>query len=136
MSNKLAKQTNKEADLITQNINALNKMVNSAVDHQVEVAPKLQEIATKTLNMLANEDELNNLEPKDLIKLTEMASKAILQPVEQLTKLVQAVSALYEKSMLEERMKKVETLIDRLDHEAKGATLEYQDDAYKLDDIL
>lgn len=143
MSNKLVTQKNKEMDLINKNINALNKMVNSAVAHQLGVAPKLQEIANKTLEILSKDDELANLEPKDIIKLTEMASKAILQPVEQLTKLVQAVSSLYEKSVLEDRMKKVEKLIDRIDHESKDSAREIdmgfdtkEDEEVKLDDLL
>lgn len=118
--NKLAKtkKTN-ELDLINENIKHLSSMVTQAVEHQVKIAPQLQEIATKTLAILSKDEEQANLEPKDLIKLAEMASKGSLQPVEQLTKLVQAVSSLYEKSVLEERMQKVEQLINRIDYEAR-----------------
>ena len=57
-----------------------------------------------------------------------MASKGSLQPVEQLTKLVQAVSSLYEKSVLEERMQKVEQLINRIDYEAR----QHDDDSIEV----
>lgn len=125
MSNEIKKyEENTSISLINDNITALSRMVNEGVEHQAKVAPQFQGIATKVLAMLDNQSELDNLDAKDLIKLVETASKAIIQPVEQLTKLVTAVSALYEKSQLEDRLRKVEALMTKIEKESETASFE------------
>lgn len=138
MSN-ITKKEDNNINLINDNIRDLSRMVNNAVDHQAEVAPIHRELTLKILDLLNNDAELKVMQPKDLMKLVEISSKAILQPIDQLTKLVETLTALHEKSQLEDRVKKVENLMDRLKHEAMGETVEAElknEETVSLDDIL
>lgn len=122
----------RDTDLITENIQSLSRLITEAVDHHVEVAPIYRSIANKVLEVLNNENEIANLEPKDLIRLVDVVNKAQLVPVEQLTKLVQAASALYEQNQLSEKLAKVDKLITKIEEES---IINYEDPTTKNEDV-
>lgn len=109
----------KENTSLSANVNQLSNMITQAIDYQVTVMPIFKSIADSILGILSQENELNNLEPKDLIKLLEVASKAQIAPVEQLTKLVQAVTALQNQSELQSKIEALEKVVDIIKTEAK-----------------
>ena len=110
----------KENTSLSANVNQLSNMITQAIDYQVTVMPIFKSIADSILGILSQENELNNLEPKDLIKLLEVASKAQIAPVEQLTKLVQAVTALQNQSELQSKIEALEKVVDIIKTEAKA----------------
>ena len=59
----------KENTSLSANVNQLSNMITQAIDYQVTVMPIFKSIADSILGILSQENELNNLEPKDLIKL-------------------------------------------------------------------
>lgn len=120
-------------NLIEASVGHLTMMITEAVNAHVEVSPIYQEINTRVLKLLNNEAEMANMEVKELIKLTEVAQKAQLAPVEQLTKLVQAVTQLKDSNALEQRLREVEHLVTAIKQEASGSILEV--DAAGYEDI-
>jgi|LSQX01.1.fsa_nt_gb hypothetical protein len=110
----------KENTSLSTNVNQLSNMITQAIDYQVTVMPIFKSIADSILGILSQENELNNLEPKDLIKLLEVASKAQIAPVEQLTKLVQAVTALQNQSELQSKIDALEKVVDIIKTETKA----------------
>jgi len=128
----------KENTSLSANVNQLSNMITQAIDYQVTVMPIFKSIADSILGILSQENELNNLEPKDLIKLLEVASKAQIAPVEQLTKLVQAVTALQNQSELQSKIEALEKVVDIIKTEAKVPAYDAKpyDESQTLEGIL
>lgn len=128
----------KENTSLSANVNQLSNMITQAIDYQVTVMPIFKSIADSILGILSQENELNNLEPKDLIKLLEVASKAQIAPVEQLTKLVQAVTALQNQSELQSKIEALEKVVDIIKTEAKAPAYDAKpyDEPQTLEGIL
>lgn len=128
----------KENTSLSANVNQLSNMITQAIDYQVTVMPIFKSIADSILGILSQENELNNLEPKDLIKLLEVASKAQIAPVEQLTKLVQAVTALQNQSELQSKIEALEKVVDIIKTEAKVPAYDARpyDESQTLEGIL
>lgn len=127
--NKLANKA--EFNLVDTSVEQLAQMIVEAVEAHVEVSPIYREINSRVLSLLNNEAEMANMEVKELIKLAEVAQKAQLAPVEQLTKLVQAVTQLRDSNMLEQRLKDVEHLVQAIKQEANGDVLEIDEQTYQ-----
>lgn len=102
--------------LIDTTISDLRLMIEDSVKFQAVVSPIYQNISDKILGMLNREEELNHWEVKDLLKLLEVSNKAQLAPVEQLTKLVQSVTALYERSQLQDRVDQLTQIVDEINN--------------------
>lgn len=120
--------TKEDSNLIDNSIAPLTKMIIDAVEYQKEVSPIYQKIHNKILEIFSKEEELDNLEVKELIKLLDLTAKAQLQPVDQLTKLVQAVAALYDRSELEAKTKALDILIKQFeDHSTKPVLINEED---------
>lgn len=128
----------KENTSLSANVNQLSNMITQAIDYQVTVMPIFKSIADSILGILSQENELNNLEPKDLIRLLEVASKAQIAPVEQLTKLVQAVTALQNQSELQSKIEALEKVVDIIKTEAKAPAYDVKpyDEPQTLEGIL
>ncbi len=128
----------KENTSLSANVNQLSNMITQAIDYQVTVMPIFKSIADSILGILSQENELNNLEPKDLIRLLEVASKAQIAPVEQLTKLVQAVTALQNQSELQSKIEALEKVVDIIKTEAKAPVYDTKpyDEPQTLEGIL
>lgn len=105
--------------LIDTTISDLRQMIEESVKFQVQVSPVYQTIADKILGMLNRQEELDHWEVKDLLKLLELSNKAQLAPVEQLTKLVQSVTALYERSQLQDRVDQLTQIVNEINDQKK-----------------
>lgn len=114
--------------LITSTVTELRTMVEDSVNFQMEVAPVYHKIAQRVLAIFDKEEELEQWSGKDLIKLLELTNKAQLQPVEQLTKLVQSITALYERSELQDKMHDLEVVVNEL--KSKKEEAEINDENY------
>lgn len=110
-----------EIALIDSTISDLKTMIETSVTFQVKVSPIYQGIADKILDMLNKEEELSHWEVKDLLKLLELSNKAQLAPVEQLTKLVQSVTALYERSQLQEKVDQLSHIVNEINEQKANA---------------
>jgi hypothetical protein len=108
-----------ELALIDTTITDLKTMIEESVKFQVQVSPVYQNIADKILGMLNRQEELDHWEVKDLLKLLELSNKAQLAPVEQLTKLVQSVTALYERSQLQDRVDQLTQIVNEINDQKK-----------------
>jgi len=106
--------------LIDSTITDLKLMIEDSVKFQVQVSPIYQNIAEKILSMLNKQEELDHWEVKDLLKLLELSNKAQLAPVEQLTKLVQSVTALYERSQLQEKVDNLQQIVNEINEQKKN----------------
>ena len=93
----------------------LMRMISESIDNQTKVNPIYQAIQEKILERFKDDAELDNMGVKDLMKLLELSTKAQLTPVEQLTKLVQAATALYEISEIESKSKALDAIISKFD---------------------
>lgn len=93
----------------------LMRMISESIDNQTKVNPIYQAIQEKILERFKDDAELDNMGVKDLMKLLELSTKAQLTPVEQLTKLVQAATALYERSEIESKSKALDAIISKFD---------------------
>lgn len=123
--------------LIDNTVADLRDMIEESVKFQANVSPVYQAISDKILGMLNKQEELDHWEVKDLLKLLELSNKAQLAPVEQLTKLVQSVTALYERGKLQDRVDHLKQLVDEINHKkdeviehqekAENETIEYED---------
>lgn len=100
--------------LIGNTVQSLTDLVTESVRYQTIVSPIFKELADKVLNILKSDDEIRDMETKDLIKLLEVANKAQIQPVIELTKLVQSVTALHERSALQNKIDKLQAVVDTL----------------------
>lgn len=126
-----------EITLMGQTIQSLTTMVVESVNYQTTVSPIFEQLGKRILDILNKEDELNAMETKDLLKLLDIANKAQIQPVVELTKLVQSVNALYEKSQLQDKINKLEQVVNTLklgqeDH-IKEIETEEVDDSMHVD---
>jgi len=100
--------------LIGNTVQSLTDLVIASVKYQTTVSPIFKELADKLLNILKSDEEINDMETKDLIKLLEVANKAQIQPVTELTKLVQSVTALHERSALQNKIDKLQAVVNTL----------------------
>lgn len=113
--------------LIDTTVADLRDMIEESVKFQANVSPIYHAISDKILGMLNKQEELDHWEVKDLLKLLELSNKAQLAPVEQLTKLVQSVTALYERGKLQDRVDQLKQLVDEINHK-KDEVIEHQDE--------
>lgn len=131
-----------EITLMGQTIQSLTTMVVDSVKYQTTVSPIFEQLGKRILDILNKEDELNAMETKDLLKLLDIANKAQIQPVVELTKLVQSVNALYEKSQLQDKINKLEQVVNTLklgqeDHIEEIETEEVDDSMHvDIDSII
>jgi len=102
--------------LIETTVADLRTMIEESVKFQSQVSPIYQSISDKILGMLNKQEELDHWEVKDLLKLLELSNKAQLAPVEQLTKLVQSVSALHDQNRLQDRVSELKQIVDEINH--------------------
>lgn len=113
--------------LIDNTVADLREMIEDSVKFQANVSPIYHAISDKILGMLNKQEELDHWEVKDLLKLLELSNKAQLAPVEQLTKLVQSVTALYERGKLQDRVDHLNKLVNEIQNK-KDEVIEHQDD--------
>lgn len=104
-----------DTSLINATVPQLVAMINDAVAHQTMVNPIYTRIHEMILERFENEDELDSMEVKELINLLKVVEKGKLAPVDQLTKLVQATAALYDRSEIEKKSRALDTLIEKFD---------------------
>lgn len=116
-----------EVALIDSTIYDLKVMIEDSVKFQAKVSPIYKKLVDRILDMFNKDEELSNWEPKELIKLLELSNKAQLAPVEQLTKLVQSVTALYGTSELQDRVDRISQVVDELNKKKKDY-IESQDE--------
>jgi hypothetical protein len=114
------KNYNEDMSLIAGTIAELRSMVEQSVLYQTEVSPIYTSISKKVLEILNNDEELQNWAPKDLLKLFEVTNKAQLQPVETLAKLVQSITALYERTALQDKMDNLQSVVEELESRGKA----------------
>ena len=132
----LQKQVKSEIISLNTNMAQLSELVTNAVAVHVEVAPIYKSITDKILGILGSESELSNMETKDLIKLLDVASKAQIAPIEQLTKLVQSISALHEQQQTKSKMDELQAVVERIQEEAGRKIIVSDVGAYStLDDL-
>lgn len=126
---------------ISETLPHLVEMISDAVAYQTKANPIYQKIHENVLAIFEKEDELANMEIKELIKLLDLTQKAQLAPVEQLTKLIQATSALYEQNEIQKKTKTLDTLIEKfgtypITIDAKADEPSEDDNMVHLEDIL
>jgi hypothetical protein len=92
----------------------LTQMVAQSLLFYKQTSPVYERIAKAVLGIFDNENELANLEHKDLFKLLELSQKAMIQPVETLVKLVQNINALYERSQLAVKMDSLAKVVQEI----------------------
>lgn len=122
--------------LIDTTITDLRQMIEESVKFQSQVSPIYQNIADKILGMLNKQEELDHWEVKDLLKLLELSNKAQLAPVEQLTKLVQSVTALYERSQLQDKVDQLTQIVDEINSKKQDVIEANQSGTYTTIDAL
>jgi hypothetical protein len=71
---------------------------------------------------------------KDLLKLLDLSIKAQLQPIEQLTKLVQSLEALYDKSELKAKIENLDEVISEINNAKSEASAKTLDDLVDIED--
>ena len=120
--------------LIETTVTDLRDMIEESVKFQAQVSPIYQSISDKILGMLNKQEELDHWEVKDLLKLLEVSNKAQLAPVEQLTKLVQSVTALYERSQLQDRVDQLTQIVDEINNK-KDNVIDHTEEAETFEDI-
>jgi len=120
--------------LIETTVTDLRSMIEDSVKFQAVVSPVYQSISDKILSMLNKQEELDHWEVKDLLKLLELSNKAQLAPVEQLTKLVQSVTALYEKGKLQDRVDQLKQIVDEINNK-KDNVIDHTEEAETFEDI-
>ena len=107
MSNKQEVAVRQEQQVTASTINNLTELANQTIEIYKETHPIFSSISNKILEMFNNDQELNNLEAKDLFKLLEIANKNQLAPINELTKLVTQLNNLQDRM---DAHKEVETL--------------------------
>jgi hypothetical protein len=131
------KQTNtNEVAAINTNMLQLSALVTDAVNMHVEVAPIYKNITDSILKILGSESELSNMETKDLIKLLEVSSKAQIAPIEQLTKLVQSISNLYEQQQTRKKMDELQAVVEQIQEQAGRKIITSDTDIYSTLDSI
>jgi succinylglutamate desuccinylase len=113
-----------EIAIIDNTISDIRRMVEESVAYQTIVTPVYASISKKILEMFDKDEELRVWQVKDLMKLLEISNKAQLQPIEQLTKLVQSVEALYDRSELQSKMDELSDVVNEI-KEAKDKSNEH-----------
>lgn len=115
----------------------LMRMISEFIDNQTKVNPIYQAIQEKILERFKDDAELDNMGVKDLMKLLELSTKAQLTPVEQLTKLVQAATALYERSEIESKSKALDAIISKFDslHDIQDVKVIHAQDISEVVDV-
>lgn len=96
----------------------LADLVTDAVAQHAVLSPVYQNITTEVLKVLGSESEIQNMETKNLIKLLEVAGKAQINPIEQLTKLVQSLTALHDQQQMKSKMTELQAIVDHIQEEA------------------
>ena len=123
-----------EVQVISNTIEDIREMVEDSVAFQAEVSPIYKKLSQRILDTLNTEEELAAMEHKDLLKLLDLSNKAQLAPIEQLTKLIQSVQSLHERSELQSKIDNLTEVVDEMQKakdDAQGDVI----DATDLDDI-
>jgi hypothetical protein len=119
-------EKNTNIALIENTVSEFKTLVEDATEYQLKVSPIYRKLNEKILEMLSKEDELAHMEMKDLLKVLEISNKAQLQPVEQLTKLVQSVTQLYEKTQLQNKVNELTAMVEQF-KQGKQDVIDHED---------
>jgi hypothetical protein len=107
---------------IEDTIKDIKRMVEDSVEFQLAVSPKYTEISDMILNMFNDQQELDVWKPKDLLKLLDLSVKAKFQPIEQLTKLIQSVESLYDKTAMRNKIEELNDIVNEMKEVKEGAS--------------
>lgn len=99
--------------IIERTVGDLKGLIEQNLNVQMGVIPVYKEISNRILEMFNRDEELANWEAKDLIKLLDLSNKAQIAPIEQITKLVQSITALYERSQLQEKIDNMSEVVKK-----------------------
>ena len=103
----------KELDTRTANdIAALSDLASNVVKNYTANAPIYTKITEKLLEIFNNDDEIKQMEHKDLLKLLDTAQKAQLQPVIEITKMIKAITELEDINSYKKRTEQLEEIIN------------------------
>jgi hypothetical protein len=119
-------EKNTNIALIENTVSEFKTLVEDATEYQLKVSPIYRKLNEQILAMLNKEDELAHMEMKDLLKVLEISNKAQLQPVEQLTKLVQSVTQLYEKTQLQNKVNELTAMVEQF-KQGKQDVIDHED---------
>lgn len=117
---------------IDDSIKDIKDMVEQSIKYQVKVSPIYSAISEKILAMFNDQAELDVWKAKDLLKLADLSIKAKFQPIEQLTKLIQSVEALYDKTAMRNKIEELNEIVNEM-KEAKQSSAGSPKD---IDDIV
>lgn len=117
-----------DTSLINIAINDLRSMVEDSIKYQTSVSPIYDKIAKTVLDIFEKQEELNGWEAKDLLKLLETVSKLRLKPIEELTSLVQSLTALYERSQLQDKIDELQDITKKIIEERDSSKEDPRDD--------
>jgi hypothetical protein len=129
----MTKETN-SLMLLEDSISNIRDMVAQSVTYQTQAQPIYSDIANKILAMFEDQKELDMMATKDLLKLLDLSIKAQLQPIEQLTKLVQSLEALYDKSELKAKIENLDEVISEINNAKSEASAKTLDDLVDIED--
>lgn len=124
-----------EVQLIGDNLESLKVLVTDSLDAQLEFAPIYKQLIDKVLIMVNKEEELKSWEAKDLLKLLDLAGKARLAPIEQLTKLIQSIQALQDTSALQDKMENLSKVIQEIKDTKKGIVKQAQEEGIDISKV-
>lgn len=114
---------NKKPINVEDAIPQIMNLVGSLVDSQMMLDAPLRVISDRLTEIFSTENELKLMSQKDLLKLWEFTQKQRLQPVESLTKLIQAVTALKQANELGSKLGKLDTIINSFDQQKASANV-------------
>lgn len=128
-----------ELTIVDKTVDELRRMVEKNLEIQAEVLPVYESISKKILSIVNKEEELPHWEAKDLLKLLDLSNKAQLAPIEQLTKLVQSITALHERSALQEKVNQISDVVKELEDakssKAKKSIIDSEDIEVDYQDV-
>jgi hypothetical protein len=126
-----------ENPIIQQTLGDLRVLIEENLNVQMGVIPVYKEISRRILDIFSKEEELAHLEAKDLIKLLDLSNKAQLAPIEQITKLVQALSTMYDRSQLKDQVDNLKKGVAQFKEamSKSGITID-SDDYVDVDDLV
>lgn len=93
---------------------SLVNLVEDSVKNYSTQQPKYVELAETLLDEITSEEMINLMDINTKIKTLELANKNILNPIESLTKLVQSVTALLERSEVNKSKQALDDLTDEI----------------------
>lgn len=116
----------KEAELqLQEQVPALSQLVEGLIKSQAETDQVFASISNRVMEVFNNPDEIKLMQHKDLLKLLEVSQKQRLQPIETLTKLLQAITALQEKSNVTKKSEILQDVINEFTSTKKNKNIDY-----------